>query len=127
MRKVIGGALVATIGQSSSIPVKQYCITKLELIGDGATNGSSVVLNAMGETRVEFFDFDWSQGIVADFNSQSVPVLQRSCFSEETNELNSFRIVMRGSDPANNILSNSAGPSEYGNCSNKRAPVEEAP
>lgn len=54
-------------------------------------------------------------------------MLKRSCFSAETEELNSFRLVIRGDDPTSNILSNSAGPSELGNCSNKRAPVEEQP
>ena len=83
---------------------------KLELAGSAISDGTV---------------FDWSEEILADFNSQSVPVLKRSCISKETNNFNSFRIVMRGSDPSKNILSNSAGPSEFGKCGNKRAPVEE--
>jgi len=34
---------------------------------------------------------------------------------------------MRGLDLSSNISSDSAGPSEFGNCSNERAPKEEKP
>ena len=61
--------------------------------------------------------------MIEEFNTQSVPVLKRSCISD-FGELNSFRLVMKGLDERSNILSDSAGPSEKGRCSNKRAPED---
>ena len=70
--------------------------------------------------------FDWTSEVIREFNSQSVPVLKRSCLSD-TGDLNSFRIVMRGYDLSSNVLSNSAGPSEFGSCANKKSPVQDHP
>ena len=87
-------------------------MTKLELIGEPIEDSTA---------------FDWTKEILGSFNSQSVPVLKRSCFAADTAEFSSFRIVMSGIDDRSNIISESAGPSEYGKCSNARAPVEEHP
>ena len=54
-------------------------------------------------------------------------MLKRSCLSELSGDLNSFRLVMRGKDPSSNLISDSVGPSELGSCSNKRAPFNDHP
>ena len=70
--------------------------------------------------------FDWSAKIIKDLNTQSAPVHKRSCLAGD-GQLNSFRLVMSGYDLSSNVVSDSAGPSEYGTCGNKAAPVKEPP
>ena len=66
--------------------------------------------------------FDWTEKVTQEFNTQSVPVIRRSCLSA-SGELNSFRLVMRGYDTESNIVSDSVGPSELGTCNNWYSPV----
>lgn len=99
---------------TSATRVSKECMTKLNML---AGNDNDALRSTV---------FDWSDEILAEFHTGSLPVLKRSCYSE-AGDLNSFRIVMRGYDVKSNILSNSAGPSELGTCSNKPAPVNDHP
>ena len=83
---------VAAAAMASSVyavtSIKSECLSKLgELVGPAATTGESSATT-----------FDWSAQILNKFNTQSVPVLKRSCYASNA-DLNSFRIVMRGEDP----------------------------
>ena len=87
------------------------CLKKLDVLGGNAFKAGQATTA-----------FDWTDEILKEFQTESVPVLKRSCYSRK-GELNSFRIVIRGYDTSSNILSDSAGPSELGTCENKPAPV----
>ena len=102
-------ALVSTLVlKTDAFTIKSDCIKKI-----------NVLVGTVSDTAT---DFDWTKEIRREFNTQSVPVLKRSCISP-IGDLNSFRIVMRGYDLSSNVLSNSAGPSESGTCNNVKAPV----
>lgn len=92
--------------------IKRECLEKHRVL-TGMSNPDSVA-------------FDWYEEVLRDFNTDSVPVLKRSCFND-VGDLNSFRIIMKGYDESSNVMSDSAGPSELGTCENKRAPIEEHP
>jgi len=79
-----------------------------------------------GNTAVRGTFFDWSDHVTEKFNMEAVPILKRSCLAEN-GDLHSFRLVMRGYDDRSNIMSDSAGPSELGNCSNIRSPIYDQP
>ena len=93
-----------------AIPIKQECLEKLSNIAGTDVEGST--------------EFDWTDQALEQYNSESVPVLKRSCLADN-GDLNSFRIVLKGYDDWSNVVSDSAGPSEFGNCSNKPAPVQD--
>ena len=90
------------------IPIMRECVSKLSGLAGAEKDGST--------------DFDWTDQVLKKYNSESVPVLKRSCLAEN-GDLNSFRIVLKGYDPWSNIVSDTAGPSEFGSCGNKPAPV----
>ena len=63
--------------------VERKCLRKLlNIAGNMATSGTF---------------FDWSEDILEKFPAESVPILKRSCVSED-DKLHSFRLVMRGYD-----------------------------
>ena len=102
-------AVFKTVASSGeAIPIHDGCFRKMNVLA--------------GTVHSDSTTFDWSEEVMTDFNTQSVPILKRSCFSQ-IGDLHSFRIVMRGYDPRTNTLSESAGPSELGSCGNLRAPV----
>lgn len=89
-----------------AIPIQDECLSKENLIaGSSAPTGSAVTV------------FDWTDEVSTIFNTQSIPVLMRSC-QAANGDLNSFIIVMRGYDSGTNVLSKSAGPNELGTCAN---------
>ena len=107
--------LVVTLAArfARSVPVKNECLSKLpQLAGPSGTSGVTV--------------FDWTEEIVEEFNSQSKVLLKRSCLNS-SGDLNSFRLVLLGYETGSNLLTDSAGPSELGTCSNKQAPSQEHP
>ena len=97
---------------AAKAPIKRKCLKKLDTIAGKEIAGGT--------------DFDWTDEAVEEFNTETVPVLKRSCFAPD-GELNSFRMVVRGTDDRSNLLTESAGPSEYGDCKNERTPVEAFP
>ena len=94
----------------AAIPIKRECLEKLSNVAGAKVDGGT--------------EFDWTEQALEKYNSESVPVLKRSCLADN-GDLNSFRIVLKGYDQWSNIVSDTAGPSEFGNCSNKPAPVQD--
>ena len=107
--------MCATLALSSlvgAIPVKRECLSKIPLIAGTFKQGSET--------------FDWTEEAVKEFHTQSFPTIKRSCLADN-GDLNSFRMVIRGYDETSNLLSDSAGPSESGTCTNVNAPVMAQP
>ena len=110
---MISGVIFVLAVATNATPVSIKCLSKLNVLAG----------NAIGTTGQTTTAFDWTDEILQEFHTESVPMLKRSCLSSTTGDLNSFRIVVRGYDPRSNITSDSAGPSELGICGNKPAPV----
>lgn len=110
-------ALLSFTAQAAFVPRK--CVSKLlQIAGNTATSG---------------LFFDWTDAISEQFNIYSVPILKRSCVSSDA-KLHSFRLVLRGYDKetnsvdeGSNVMSDSAGPAEVGECYNERSPVYAQP
>ena len=112
MRAILLCATVALGSLVGAIPVRRECLSKIPLIAGTFKQGSET--------------FDWTEEAVREFHTQSFPVIKRSCMADN-GDLNSFRMIIRGYDETSNLMSDSAGPSEVGTCSNVDAPVLATP
>ena len=107
--------------------ISGFCLRKTKLAGIEQKVDAKDADDAFGKLRRKDERFDWTNLITTKFIQESVPVHRRECINESTGQLNSFRLVMKGEDLSKNIITDSVGPSELGDCSNKPAPLLDHP
>ena len=111
IKRIVLTAAILSLTASPKL-VARNCMKKLlQIAGNMATSGTF---------------FDWTDHIIEEFPYKSVPLIKRSCISEE-GKLHSFRLVMQGYSWDSNIISDAAGPSEYGDCHNVVSDVQDFP
>ena len=84
---IVIGSVALLLSLATAIQIKPECLSRMSVIAGKGVAGST--------------EFDWTDMITSKFNTQSVPVLKRSCLAAN-GDLNSFRMIILGEDASKN-------------------------